>query len=263
MLLDINAYTGHWPFMRRRYNTCETRLERMRRFGVDVAVISNLNGIFYKNPQSANEELHDEINSRKAFQDRFIPFAVINPIYASWRDHFKVSTEQMAMKGVRLYPKYHGYDLLNPACIELVKRARDRGLPVALSLRIVDSRPSSWLDLERSKEWALKDVVPIIREVPDAKYMVVNVANSVLLSEQDADLFKRADILIDTSGRNIINLGELIKTYGKEKFAFGTHAPMLDDVTGLLRIESMRESEADESTKSLLRSGNAKRMLGI
>lgn len=262
MLVDINAYVGHWPFRQRIYNSCEERLERMKRFGVDVSVISNLNGIFYKNPQSANEELHQEIRSSRSFQDRFIPFAVINPIYAAWRDHFETSVSQMGMKGVRLYPKYHGYALTDPACVELVKRARDKGLPVAMCLRMVDSRPSSWMDLERKKEWALKDVIPIIREVPDAKFIIVNVANSTLLSDEDAELVRKADIVMDTSGRNILNLSELIGTYGAEKFAYGSHAPILDEITGLLRIESLRDSEADENTRNLLRAGNAKRVIG-
>ena len=73
---------------------------------------------------------------------------------------------------------------------------------------------------------------------------------------------KSSKVLMDTSGRNVTNLGDLIKTYGREKFAFGTHAPILDDITGLLRIESLRENEADAETKELLRSGNAERMLG-
>lgn len=263
MLVDINAYTGHWPFRQRVYDTCKERMERMNRFGVDFSVVSNLNGILYKNPQSANEELYDEINSSRAFQDRFIPFAVINPVYAAWRDHFETSTEKMAMKGVRLYPKYHGYSITDPACIELVKRARDRGLPVAVCLRMVDSRPSSWLDLERSEEWALKDVMPLIMEVPDAKYCIVNVANSTLLSDKETTVLKNTDVLIDTSGRNILNLGDMLKTYGNEKFAYGSHAPILDEVTGLLRIESLRPDEADEETKALLREGNAKRMFAL
>lgn len=263
MLVDINGYIGHWPFRHRAYNTCEGRLERMKRFGVDLSVISNLNGIFYKNPQAANEELYGAINASKQFQDRFVPFAVINPIYAAWRDHFEVSTGKMGMKGIRLYPKYHGYDLNEPACVELVKRARDRGLPVTLCLRMVDSRPSSWMDLERKKEWALKDVMPIIREVPDAKYIIVNVANSTLLTGDDAELIKKGHVLIDTSGRNIYNLGDLLKTYGGEKFAYGSHAPILDEVSGLLRIESLRDDEANEHTKLLLRGGNAKSMLEL
>lgn len=263
MLVDINAYVGHWPFRKHRYNTCETRMERMNRIGVDVSVISNMNGIFYKNPQLANEELYDEIRSRHAYQDCFVPFAVINPIYAAWRNHFDTSTGKMGMKGIRLYPKYHGYALTDPACVEVVKRARDRDLPVALCLRMVDSRPSSWLDLERDVEWALSDVVPIVKAVPDAKYFIVNIARSANLSEPDTQMFKGANILMDTSGRNITRLGELLETFGREKFAFGSHAPILDDITGLLRIESLRDSEADEATKSLLRSGNATRMLRL
>lgn len=51
MLLDINAYVGHWPFKQLQYNTCSKLLDRMNKFGVAVSVISNLNGIFYKNTQ--------------------------------------------------------------------------------------------------------------------------------------------------------------------------------------------------------------------
>jgi uncharacterized protein len=69
--------------------------------------------------------------------------------------------------------------------------------------------------------------------------------------------------LMDTSGRSMNILGELLKTIGKEKFAFGTHSPILDYLTGRLRIESLYESEADEETKELLRWGNAKRILGL
>jgi hypothetical protein len=263
MLVDINAYTGHWPFHQRNYNTCEKRLERMNRFGVDLSVVSNLNGIFYKNPQAANEELFDEIHSSDLFKDRFIPFAVINPIYASWRDHFQTSIDKLGMKGIRIYPQYHGYSLTDPALVELVKRARDRGLPVAISLRMVDSRPSSWMDLERSKEWALKDVMPVLREVPDVKLFIVNVANGTQLSSADESLIKQGNVLMDTSGRNIIDLGGLMQSYGPEKFAYGSHAPMLDEVTGLLRIESLRSAEVNDEVKELLRHGNAKKMLGL
>ncbi len=263
MLIDTNAYIGHWPFRQHKYNSCSARLERMNRFGVDMAVVSNLNGVFYKNPQSANEELWEELRSDKIPADRFIPFAVINPVYGSWRTHFEESTEKLGMKGVRLYPQYHGYDLSHPLCVELVKRSRDKGLPVAFSLRMVDSRPSSWMDLQIQKEWELKDIVPIIRQVPDAKYLIVNIANSTRLSPEEITLFKNADLLMDTSGRNIYDLGELLKTFGKNKFAFGTHAPILDDLTGLLRIEALREAEADEPARELLRSGNAKRILAL
>ncbi|MGH2564365.1 MAG: amidohydrolase family protein, partial [Ginsengibacter sp.] len=247
MLIDINTYTGHWPFRQLQNNTCKTRLQLMKQFGVDVSVISNLNGVFYKNTQSANEELYEELKSDRYFNNRFIPLAVIDPIYAGWKDDLSVCVQKMGMKGIRLYPKYHRYDLANPSCVELVKRVRDMGLVVSLSLRMVDSRVSSWLDIDH--EWQLKDILPIIQEVPDAKYLILNVVNSTQLSNDEAALLKKTDILIDTSGRAITSLGELLNKYGKDKFAFGTHSPILDSFTGLLRIESLRNNEADGQTK--------------
>jgi uncharacterized protein len=278
MLLDINAYVGHWPFKQLQYNTCGLLLDRMNTFGVDVSVISNVNGIFYKNTQSANEELYDQIKSDNRFKDRFIPFAVINPIYAGWRDDFEVCIKRMGMKGIRIFPQYHDYELTDPSLIELVKLARDHGLPVSLDIRMVDSRQRSWMDIPKfnpatdlkidviTKEWKLSNIVPLINEVPDAKFIIVNLANGIDLSEEEMKLIIKADILFDTSGRVIRGdniLGELLKRFGKEKFAFGTHSPILDYLTGRLRIESMSEAEADESTKEMLRSGNARRILGM
>jgi len=261
MLIDINANIGHWPFQQTNCNTCKALLERMNQYGVDVSVISNMNGIFYKDTQASNEELVEEINSDKRFSSRFFPFGIINPIYAGWKNDLDICSKKFGMKGIRLYPKYHDYELTDPSCVELVKSARDRGLVVAFTLRMVDSRPRSWMDI--NKEWSLKDIIPVIKEVPDAKYLILNVANSTKLSDEEMELFKKTDIVLDTSGRATSNLGELLKTFGKDKFAFGTHSPILDYLTGLLRIESLRENEADEATKELLRSGNAKRILGI
>lgn len=268
MLIDINAYIGHWPFQQLKYNTCEALLERMNRFGVDVSIISNLNGIFYKNTQSANEELYEQLKSNRNFNKRFIPFAVINPIYAGWRDDLEVSIGKLGMKGVRIYPKYHDFEITDPNCIELVKRVRDYGLPVAFNLRMVDSRQRSWMDIDYvvgtdKPEWTLKNILPIIKEVPDAKYMILNFANAASLTADDMKLIKGADILFDTSGRSITNLSEYMGTFGEDKFAFGTHSPILDYLTSQLRIESLRENEADEKTKERVRSGNARRVLGI
>jgi predicted TIM-barrel fold metal-dependent hydrolase len=277
MLLDINAYVGHWPFKKLQYNTCSTLLDRMNKFGVEKSVISNLNGIFYKNTKSANEELFDELSSDKRFGDRFIPFAIINPIYAGWKDDLKISVTRLGMKGIRVFPQYHDYEITDPLLIDLVNLAKDYNLPVAIDIRMVDSRQRSWMDIpvfepreEKydiiTKEWQLKNIVPLIREVPDARFIIVNLATSLVLTDEETELVKKSNVLFDTSGRSIRGdnmLGELIRRFGRDKFAFGSHSPILDYLTGRLRIESMSEADADEETKELLRSGNAKKFLGI
>lgn len=261
MLVDVNAYVGHWPFVQLSYHNCEGLLGRMNRFGVDVSVVSNLNGIFYKNTQSANNELYNELKSKKQFADRFIPFAIINPGYAGWRDDLETCTSKFGMKGVRIFPQYHDYDLNHPQCVEFLKRARDKSLVVAISLRMVDTRQRSWMDLD--KEWSLKDIMPALTAVPDGNYLIVNIANSMNLPKEDLDLVQKSNVLLDTSGRALGNPAPALTRFGKNKFAFGTHAPVLDYLTGLLRIEAMRPGEADDATKELLRSGNAKKFLNL
>ncbi len=261
MLIDSNAYVGHWPFRVRKYNTLEMLLSRMDKFGVDKAIVSSLDGIFYKNTQPANEELIKQLNSSAQFADRFIPFGVVNPIYGGWKDDFESCANDLAMRGLKLYPKYHGYDLLNPNCIELVKMARDKNMVIALSLRMVDNRPSSWMDL--TDEWQLKDVIPIMKAVPDAKYLIQNVSGSTNLDAEEVKILNSSHCVIDTSGRYILNLGELISNFGAEKFCFGTHSPILDYCTGLLRVESLRPDEATEAVKQLIRSTNIERLLKI
>jgi predicted TIM-barrel fold metal-dependent hydrolase len=260
MLIDINANIGHWPFIQTNCNSCSALLDRMNRYGVDISVVSNMNGIFYKDTQASNEELIDEINSDRRFRGRFIPFGIINPIYAGWQNDLEVCSRKFGMKGIRLYPMYHDYEPTDPSCIELVKMARDRGMIVAFTIRMVDSRPRHWMDL--SKEWTIKNIIPVLKEVQDADYMALN-TGGIQLGDDEIKLLRDVNILLDTSGRGISNPEELIKRFGKEKLAFGTHSPILDYLTGLLRIESLREDEADEATKELLRSGNAKRMLGM
>ena len=201
MLIDINANVGHWPFQQTNCNTCKELLERMDSYKVDFSCVSNMNGIFYKNTQSSNEELYNEIMSDSRFRKRMIPFAIINPIYAGWKNDLDVCASRMGMKGIRLYPLYHDYELTDPSCIELVKSARDRGLIVAFTIRMVDSRPRAWMDL--SKEWSLKDVIPIIKEVPDAKYMILNISSGVYLGEEDTKLIRGSNVLFDTSGKNL------------------------------------------------------------
>lgn len=261
MWIDSNAYVGHWPFRQVKNNTCKSVVERMDQFGVEISLLTNMNGIFYKNTQAANQELHDEINSNKKWKDRLLPFAVINPIYSGWRKDMEESLFRFGMKGIRIFPKYHRYELTNSNCVEMVKRARDRGVPVGLTLRMVDSRPSSWLDI--TEEWTLKDVLPLIKAVPDARFMILNIANSTAMNEEALSVFKKATIFMDTSGRNITDLGGLVTTFGREKFGFGTHSPILDYRTGALRIAALREEEADAALRKDLMSGNIKRFMRL
>lgn len=261
MFIDINARVGHWPFQKLRYASCATLLERMNRFGVGQAVVSSLNGIFYKNTQSANEELIEEIQSTPRFKSRFIPFAVINPLYAAWERDLDTCHRRLGMRGVCVYPQYHDYDIHHPSLIKLAEAARDRGLPLAFTVRMVDTRQRFWMDIK--KEWTLNELMPVAGYVPGGKYMFLNVSSGYRLSEENAQIARQADLLLDTSGRGMSDMPDIIRLYGKTKIAFGSHSPILDYITGQLRIAYLSASEADEETKRLLQYGNAQSFLRL
>ena len=57
MIIDINAYLGHFAFRQLRHNTADGLLALMDRKGIDRAVVSSAAAITYRNAQSGNEEV--------------------------------------------------------------------------------------------------------------------------------------------------------------------------------------------------------------
>ena len=76
MIIDVNAYLGPFAFRRLRNNTAASLLKLMDAKAIDRAVVSSATAITYRNAQSGNEELAEQV---KPYRDRLIPFAVINP----------------------------------------------------------------------------------------------------------------------------------------------------------------------------------------
>jgi predicted TIM-barrel fold metal-dependent hydrolase len=275
MIVDTNAYVGHWPFRQLRGNTCRELLQRMDEYGVDLSLVSNLNGIFYRNTQSANEELDRELKASGKKAARLIPFATLNPTYPDWRRDLETCRDRFGIRGLRLYPQYHDYGFDHPELVELVKKARDLRMPLAFSIRLEDQRQRSWLDLQKLRmepgvyddQLKLSDFRPLIEAVPDARFMVLQ-ANIGAEDAATQEILKKTDVVFDTvrgsgvpvTGPNGYDIAGAIGKYGKEKLAFGTCTPFMDYCSPFVRIHVLKESD---EVKKLIWSGNAMRMLGL
>lgn len=260
MWIDINAKLGQWPFKKLLFDDAPTLVQRMDKFGVDLSVVSSLNSVFYKNTQSGNQCLFDEWQSSSILKNRLLPFCVINPTYPGWQYDFRKCIEDWGMYGVCVYPQYHDYDIAHPALIELAVLAQEYDVPIVFTLRMTDFRQRSWMDV--TEEWALADVLPLLKRVPETKYIILNLANSTRLAPEDEAFFNRCNILMDTSGRMLNRLSDHIKRWGIEKFAFGSHTPILDYCTSRLRIEYL-DNEYDHSMKDQIRYRNATKFLKL
>src|SRR5262249_40458764 len=111
MIIDVNGYLGHFAFRRLRHHTAAELLRLMDSKRIDKAVVSSASAITYRNPQAGNEDLAAEVGRHR---DRLIPYAVINPFYAGWRDDLKTCRDEFRISGLRTHPPWHHSRLSRP-----------------------------------------------------------------------------------------------------------------------------------------------------
>lgn len=258
MLIDVNAYLGHFAFRQLRHNTPDGLLRVMDAKGIDKAVVSSASAITYRNAQSGNEELAEAI---KPHADRLIGLAVINPFYAGWKDDLKTCHELFGMKGLRLYPKWHNYKLTDTCCSDLVDAATERGLIISIPARAEDERQRSWLVDVRDLTAA--EIAPLVKAKPQARFLLVNgigFAGSPLVPRQGAvatncwfEISRLSAVMGD-------EIGQLIARAGADRVVFGTGIPFTYPDPALVKLEVLKASPQD---KEKIRWQSAAALLGV
>ncbi len=252
MTIDVNAYLGHFAFRRLRHNTAALLLELMDAKKIDKAVVSSAGAITYRNAHAGNEELAEEV---RGHSDRLIPFAVINPFYAGWQDDLNICRGEFGMGGLRLYPKWHNYQLSSPCCRELVDAATERGMVVSIPIRVEDNRERSWL--LNVPDVPLDEIVELVKAHPKARFILLNGLGYTgsPLGRKDNGL--PANYAIELSRLSAVlgnEIGQLITNLGPERLMFGTGMPFNYPDPALVKLEVLDASEAD---KEKIRSQNA------
>ncbi|NCO39294.1 MAG: metal-dependent hydrolase [Armatimonadetes bacterium CG_4_10_14_3_um_filter_66_18] len=256
MLIDVNAYLGHWPFRKLRHNTASALLRLMDKKGIDQAWVSSASAVLYKNPQAANEDLGAETRKHR---DRLVPFAVLNPTYADWEYDLDQCATEFDCKGIRLYPDYHNYKLTDSSCHELVAAATERKLLVSIPLRATDARQRHWLI--SIEDMRAADIVPLIRRFPDARFVLLNGLGytGCDLGKPGVDL--PANYWIEISRLSAVLQAEmrmLLDNVGKSRLVFGTGMPFKYPDPSLVKLEVL---EATKSEIEAIRWKNAHALL--
>jgi uncharacterized protein len=253
-LIDVNAYLGHFAYRRLRHNTGAGLVQLMDRSGIKRAVVSSAASITYRNPQSGNEELATEV---EPYRSRFIPFAVLSPAYAGWQHDLKVCHEELGMKGLRLYPQWHGYQLSDPRCRELIDAAAERRMVISIPVRVEDRRQQGWLiDIP---DLNLDEIAASIRACPKARFIVTNGSgfpSSALGRSNDLPNFT-----VDISRLSVEFANEtarMLRILGEDRVLFGTGIPFHYPGPALTKLDILNVSEA---VKEKIRSQNAVRWL--
>jgi predicted TIM-barrel fold metal-dependent hydrolase len=258
MIVDVNAYLGHFAFRRLQYNTAASLLALMDAKKINKAVVSSADAITYRNAQAGNEELIEEI---RANRDRLIPFAVINPFYAGWQDDLAICHEQFGMTGLRLYPKWHNYQLSDPCCRDLVNAATARGMVISIPVRVEDNRQRGWL--LNIPDLPLAEIIELVKAHPKARFILLNGIGYTrcALGRKDNGLPSNYAIELSRLSATLANeLGQLITNLGPERIMFGTGMPFKYPDPALVKLEVVDATEAD---KQKILAQNAVSWLGL
>ncbi|MBT5875212.1 MAG: amidohydrolase family protein [Candidatus Latescibacteria bacterium] len=251
MLIDINTYIGHWPFRQLRDNTAQGLLKQMDKNGIDLAITASIHGIFYKNLLPANEEVAAQA---KRYRDRIVPFAVINPLDADWEEDLRRSAEEMELKGLRLFPQYHGYSLTDTAGLELIDAAYELNWPIQVPMRVVDRRqrhPMDW-----ASDLAASDFEDALAARPLVKWMILDA-----LGLDGTKMPPNASYVVEISRMTAVlqrNIQGFIETAGHVHLSFGTGMPFKMPGPALLKLDvldvpkTVREAIAWKNAKKVL-----------
>ena len=244
MIVDVNAYLGHFAFRQLRHTTAAALLALMDAKKIDRAVVSSVSAITYRNAQAGNEEVAEEV---RGHSDRLIPFAVINPFYAGWQDDLQICHEEFGMTGLRLYPKWHNYQLSSQCCRELVNAATERGMVISIPIRVEDNRQRSWL--LNIPDVPPEEIVELVKACPKARFILLNGIGYVKSPLGRKDNGLPANYLIEISRLSALldnEIGQLIASLGAERLVLGTGMPFSYPDPALLKIEVLAASKEDK-----------------
>ncbi len=266
MIFDANAWIGVWPFRSLRDNTPEKLLARMDRSGIDLAAVSQIEAVFHRSPQPANEKLAESV---APFGDRLVPMATINPTMPGWEDDLRASQESLGMKAVRLFPPYQGYDADGPEIARVLEACAERALPVSIPHRMEDSREHHPID--PGKTVALDAIADLVAAAPNATIIVPNgrgFTHSALWTRTDLrDRPWYVDLSLTevhyTLHRSLAGMRELatfLDEGGAEHLMFGTHLPFSYAGPALVKRAVL---DVDDRTLEDVSYNNAANVFGV
>ena len=247
MVIETNAYIGHWPVRQLKHNTANGLLELMDRKKIDKAIVSSTHSIFYRNCLAGNLEFAEEV---KGLEDRLIPFATLNPNYPGWKSDLKQCVEELGMKGLRLHPYYHDYGMGDGKCRELVDAATEYGLPVSVSIAMEDQRQRHWLvELPQvtDSDGANTQMINAIEGSPEATFILLTMGYSGFSGYNHQRILQETEPKEGRLFFAITNLpltpdeegAKSVREIGIEKVVFASQMPFKYPEVSFLRVESL------------------------
>ncbi len=250
-LIDTNVWLGRWPIRHLPLADPAALSAKLTRSGVTKAWASSLDGILHKDIAGVNARLAEACRVFPIFE----PFGLINPTLPRWEADVAACATQK-MRGIRLLPAYHGYQLDDPRFVAALKLAAEQRLAVQIALVLEDERTQN--PLMRAPVVNISSLPKTLAAVPGARVMVLNWLRSmagkpVLLALADTKLFFDIAML-----EGIAGIEATLEDMPVERLCFGSYAPVFYHEAAHLKLQ---ESELTPAQLTAITHANAQRFL--
>lgn len=253
-MIDTNVSLGPWPFRRVPVDNAQALAERLRRAGVARAWVGSIEGVFQRDVEGANLRLAEAC--RTADAERLIPFGTVNVTLPDWEEDLRRCHETHRFRGIRVHPSYHGYRLTDPAFARLLALAATRGLVVQLVATMED---------ERTQHPVFRvpnlDVLPLEKIVPTVPGLRLVLLNAFRVATVDVArrIGASRSVWFDIAMlEGVDRLGSLVDRVGADRIVFGSHFPLFNLESALLKL---KETKQPGSVVSQVSETNATRLL--
>jgi predicted TIM-barrel fold metal-dependent hydrolase len=261
-IIDTNVHLFDWPFRQLKFARTESLVAKLRQHRIAQAWAGSFEAVLHKQLDQVNRRLAEECRLRG--EGLLVAIGSVNPAWPDWEEDLRRCHEQYGMRGVRLYPAYHGYALDHSEFARLLAGAAQRDLLVQIVLRMEDERihhPAVTI--------GTVDVSPLnelLQMVPTVKVQLINSAGP-LLGNNVTSLIQDTQVTFDiaaTEGNG--GVGRLIEgtnysyrgAIPVDRLLFGSHAPYFPCESALMKLF---ESPLSLEQLEKLMAGNAQRLI--
>jgi hypothetical protein len=223
MRIDVNAFVGSYPFRRVPGTSLEALIAAMDRVGLDEAWVSHLPSVFWRDPTEGNAWLFDATGGT----GRLHPVPAVHPGLASAPAALRAAIDAGA-PAIRADPTFYGLDPSGAAMVALAAACAEAAMPLALAVRLEDSRQRHPND--HAPELPAAAVRALVRSHPRLRLLVTH-ADRLFVEEVHfgATPDEAARIWWDICwiwGPPEDHLQTLLATVGPARFVLGTGQPL-------------------------------------
>lgn len=255
-MIDTNVNLFRWPFRRVAGDDPDALAARLRARGVRQAWVGSYEALWCRDMEGVNLRLLEAC--RREGADFFLPFGSVNPKLPNWQEDIRRCHEVHRMRGVRLFPNYHGYTLVDSSFVELMSMAAERHLIVQIALSMEDTR---------TQERLVEPVDPaplagLLTRLHSLRVVLLNCGN---WTDDDAGpsiarILKAENAYFDMAMcEGVGGLSRLIAAISPTRVVFGSHSPFFIFESARLKVRS--EGIPAHQERAVL-GGNAQALLG-